>query len=361
MSHVWFLDYKDCGNVLRGLEKLFETISSVVSRGDEVAIKLHMGELGNITYIRPVFVRKVVELVKSLGGRPFVTDTTTIYPENRFTAEKYLETAAFNGFSESTLGAPIVIADGDGYDGVSVKLDKRVRGCEIDSIEVASKIFNADAMIVLSHVKGHKLTGFGGAIKNLGMGCVTKRAKAIQHSANKVVLDELKCSGCGKCVEKCPFDALEMVNGIPKRDDKKCMNCSHCLFVCPENALSWPEGCSEKLQVNIAHAAYAVLKAFKEGKVGYLNFVQDVTPLCDCAAPAGRPLIPDVGILASLDPVAIDKASVDLVDRAGPLLIDEKIDPPDILGKLNKVRSYTQLEVSEELGIGSLSYELVKV
>ena len=359
MSKVLFLDYSKQVDVLPGIEGLCREsgILKAISKGDSVAVKLHMGELGNITYLRPVFVRKVVDLVKRRGGRPFVTDTVSLYPGGRDTESKYLRTAAYNGFVKESVGAPIVIADGDGKEGRAVAVEKAVEGCDLREVEVAARIYEADFLLVLSHVKGHMITGFGGAVKNLGMGCVTKRSKREQHRVCPALLDGAKCDGCEGCLEACPVDALSMGSGRPQRDSEKCIYCSTCLFACTREALAWERSNKERFQVYLAHAAAAVMRGF-EHKVGFINFVQDVTPHCDCAAPAGRALFPDIGVLAATDPVALDKASLDLIDRARMIGAPTTISGPDKLGKWHQVDSLVQLRVAQELGMGSLDYTL---
>src|SRR4030042_2475288 len=202
------------------------------------------------------------------------------------------------------------------------------------------------------------LSCFGGAIKNLAMGCVTKKSKSEQHKANPPLLDESKCDGCEACVKVCPIEAITLEEGKPKRDIEKCIYCSTCLFECPSGAMFWKQRNKERFQVYLAHAASAVWHRFK-GRIGFINFVQDVTPHCDCAAPAGKPVVPDVGILASLDPVAIDKASLDLIDQSPTILSPILLPPPDILGKMHQTDSLVQLRVAQRLGRGSLDYTLI--
>jgi uncharacterized Fe-S center protein len=190
------------------------------------------------------------------------------------------------------------------------------------------------------------------------MGCVTKEAKREQHRMNPPLLDESKCDGCERCVEVCPTAAITIEEGKPVRDLEKCLHCSTCLFECPSGALFWERSNKEQFQVYLAHAASAVMQKFK-GKIGFINFVQDVTPQCDCAAPAGKALIPDIGILASLDPVAIDKASFDLIDQAPTVFSPTPLTSPDRMGKLHQVDSLVQLTVAQRLGLGSLEYQLI--
>jgi uncharacterized Fe-S center protein len=357
-SEVFFFPYDRGRAFLRGLRTLFSKVADVVSAGDSVAVKVHMGEYGGSAYLRPPIVRRVCDLIKEAGGKPFVTDTTTLYPAGRFTASKYLATAAYNGFTEESVGVPVVIADGQrGYSGEWVDIPKRVSNCSLDRIKIARKIFDADSMIVISHVKGHELSGFGGSIKNVAMGCVTKESKAAQHRANRAIIDISKCSGCGQCVEACPFKALSLIEEKMVRDDEKCMDCSHCLYLCSEGVYSLPPRAKERFQVSLAHAAAGVINRFHH-KVAFINFVQDVTRLCDCVALSGSPVVPDIGILASTDVVAIDKASLDLIAQSKPLGKFADISSPDILGKINGTDSLVQIRTAQELILGNMAYQL---
>ena len=357
-SEVYFFPYDKGRAFLRGVRVLFSKVSDIISAGDSVAVKVHMGEYGGSAYLHSPIVRRACDLVKEAGGKPFVTDTTTLYPLGRFTASQYLATAARNGFTEESVGAPVIIADGEqGYDGEWVDIPRQVSGCSLDKIKIARKISDADAVVVLSHVKGHEQAGFGGAIKNVAMGCVTKDSKGAQHRANRAIIDISKCNGCGQCVEACRFKALSLVEEKMVRDDEKCLDCSHCLYLCPEGVYSLPPGAKEKFQVSLAHAAAGVLGQF-QSKVAFISFVQDVTRSCDCVAPSGFPVVPDIGILASRDAVAIDKASLDLVAQSKPLGKFAGIRSTDILGKINDTDSLIQIRTAHELGLGNMAYEL---
>jgi len=357
-SEVFFFPYDVDRAFLRGLRTLFSRVANVVAVGDSVAVKVHMGEYGGSAYLRPPIVRRVCDLIKEAGAKPLVTDTTTLYPAGRFTASQYLATAAFNGFTEESLGAPIIIADGEqGYDGEWVDTPRRVSGCSLDKIKIARKVFDADSMIVLSHLKGHELSGFGGSIKNVAMGCVTKESKAAQHRVGRGVIDLSKCTGCGQCVEACAFEALSLFEEKIRRDDEKCMNCNNCLYTCSEGVFSLPLQAKERFQVNLAHAAAGVLSRF-HSKVAFINFVQDVTPLCDCATPSGLPVVPDIGILASTDVVAVDKASLDLIAQSKPIGKFANVSSPDILGKIHDTDSLVQIRTAQELDLGNMEYQL---
>jgi hypothetical protein len=357
-SEVFFFPYDKGRPFLRGLRLLFSKVANVISAGDSVAVKLHMGEYGGSAYLRPPIVRRVCDLIKEAGGKPFVTDTTTLYPMGRFTASQYLATAAHNGFTEESLGAPVVIADGEkGYDGEFVDIRRRVSDCSLDKIKIAREILYADSMIVLSHLKGHELSGFGGSIKNVAMGCVTKESKAAQHRVNRGVIDLSKCTGCGQCVEGCVFKALSLLEEKMVRDDEKCMNCNNCLYICPEGVFSLPPQAKDIFQVYLAHVAAGVLSRF-HSRVAFINFVQDITPLCDCVTPSGLPVVPDIGILASTDVVAIDKASLDLIAQSKPLGKFASMGSPDILGKIHGTDSLIQIRTAQGLGLGNMEYQL---
>jgi uncharacterized Fe-S center protein len=357
-SEVFFFPYDEGRAFLRGLRTLFSRVANVVSAGDSVAVKVHMGEYGGSAYLRPPIVRRVCDLIKEAGGKPFVTDTTALYPLGRFTASQYLATAAYNGFTEESMEVPVVIADGErGYDGEWADTPKRVSNCSLDKIKIAREIFDADSMIVLSHLKGHELSGFGGSIKNVAMGCVTKESKAAQHKVNLGVIDLSKCTGCGQCVEACAFQALSLLKEKIVRDKEECMNCNNCLYTCPEGVFSLPPQAKERFQVYLAHAAAGVLSRF-HFKVAFINFVQDITPLCDCVTPSGLPVAPDIGILASPDVVAIDKASLDLIaqSRFGGKFADAN--SLDVLGEINGTDSLIQIRTAQKLDLGNMEYQL---
>ena len=253
-----------------------------------------------------------------------------------------------------------MVADApDGFAGVEVEVPKTLEGCSLRKVPLASAIAEADSLILVVHVKGHLMAGFGGAIKHAAMGCVTKAGKAAQHAACDLLYDPARCNGCGACVEACPFQALRLEEGKVVRDEARCLHCNTCLFACPNQAWSWVDGGRERFQVYLAHAASAVFNYFS-GRLGVVSFIQDVTPLCGCATPAGIPLVPDVGVLASLDPVAVDAASLHLVDLAAERSWHEAR-PPNFLAKVTGVDPWIHVKLAEELGVGSMKYRLVKL
>lgn len=348
---VYFYDFrdKDMPHVERAIEKLLEKVVEEQPLDGIVGIKVHMGEEGNVTHLRPEFVRKVVDFVKKLGCEPIVFDTTSLYSGPRSNAVSYLNLAAKKGFNYASLGAPVVMGDGiRGMSGFIV----RIEGMELSEVEVADIVRDLDSMIVFSHFKGHVTTGFGGALKNLAMGCTTKRGKASQHRAHMpIVLDE-KCAGCGLCSKACPYNAAKVEKSKARIDYDKCVGCLECYFKCPNKALRIPSQGIDRLQVRLADAAFAVIKSLKTKPV-YLNAVMDVTARCDCLGCLMRPVVNDVGLLSSIDPVAIDQASLDLVIRAAG--------GRDLFLEVNGVSGERQLEAAERLGLGSRVYEFIKI
>ena len=326
------------------VKKMMERIN-VIDKGDMVAIKLHMGEMGNTGYIRPIFVRKVVDFVKEKGGRPFLTDTTTLYGGHRGNAIDYLMTAAINGFSISSMNCPVIIADGlKGDDEIIVDLDG-------EKIAIAKGVYEADSMVVLSHFKGHGMAGFGGAIKNLGMGCCSKAGKMWQHEMSKPIHDEKKCILCRECIEFCPADAIYEENGRIKIDYGKCKGCGACTVLCEQGCFYLTEEISENFQRRVVMAAAAVMKKFEE-KIAFINFLMDITPRCDCCSFAGKPMVNDIGILASKDAVAIDRACYEMVcEEAGR----------DVFHEFSGVDGRIQIEEGYKRGMGMKEYVMKKI
>jgi len=346
MSKVYFIDF----NSMRKFKKLLlhAGLDRVVSKNDMVAVKLHFGEKGNRGYVKPEYVNRVVKEVKDLGGRPFLTDSNTIYVGERSDALRHLAIAKTHGFDLESCGAPIIIADGlRGGSFVEVEIEQK----HFRKVKIASAIYQADALIFVTHFKGHELGGFGGALKNIGMGCASRTGKYEIHEAviPKIALD--KCTGCGVCATWCPAGAIKIVKEKIKIDSDKCIGCGECILYCNFGALSieWSD-LTKSEQERLIEYAFGVLKNKKALFVNFLNFI---TRLCDCCATYAGPVVPDIGILASSDPVAIDEASVDLVNQVGKR---------DVFRHLYPGTDWEfQLDYAEKLGMGTRDYELVNI
>ena len=351
MTEVYFAAAEEIGPANTQVDQIIELFPKIspVKKGDIVAIKIHPGEYGNTTYIRPVIVKTVVDLVKAAGGIPFVTDSTVLYKSKRFNAVEALETAATNGFTHASMGAPIICADGiRGDDSVTVK----VKGEKIESITVASAIASADSMIMISHCKGHPASGFGGAIKNLGMGCVDKVGKAQIHAPGIPKVNTVKCVGCGDCIDCCPWDVISLENGKALIDKSICKGETSCISACKYDAIESPDNYFIPLQEMLAEAAMGPIKSL-DSKIGYINWMFDLTPGCDCFNFSAPVFSKDVGILASNDPVAIDKASIDLINKK--MHTDNKKCIDDVWG----ISPVIHVNHAAKMGIGSLDYILI--
>ena len=343
-----------------GLEKL-------IKEGDQVAIKVHWGEPGNVAFLPPPYVGAVVELVKKSGGLPYVTDTNTLYTGMRRNAVQNILAAAQNGFTTLSVGAPVIVADGiSGRDFREIELPDSTVG----KAKIASGILDADAMIVLSHVKGHMLFGFGGAIKNLGMGCAAPGGKQILHSDLRPSVDQAKCTGDGICAKRCPQQCIELIDRpkgsrgrrMAQIDDSRCIGCGECTAACPHEAIPirWTTS-ADAIQIKTAEYALAAIKD-KPGKVGYINFLIQITPDCDCCDWNDNPFVPDLGFLASTDPVAIDVASTTLVREATPLPLSKAADcPGDPWRAVYDIDYGIIFKHAERIGLGKTKYQLVKL
>lgn len=322
------------------VKRIFPLISPV-REGDIVAIKIHPGEYGNTTHVRPVIARTVVDLVIEAGGIPFVTDTTTLYKGMKLNAVELIKGAAMNGFTHASMNAPFIVADGlRGGDGIEIQINGEALG----SITVASAIVEADSMIVLSHSKGHPASGFGGALKNLGMGCLDREGKITVHEVGKPSIDPEKCVQCGDCVKVCPWGAITP----PSIDHSKCCGELSCADACPEEAIIPPRDASDKMQKRLGEAALGPIKALK-GRIGYINWVYDITPGCDCFNFSGERFVDDIGILGGMDPVAIDSATVEMIDEK----MKEK---GSSMFNVWGVDPWIHIEAAEKVGCGRRDY-----
>ncbi len=375
-SPVFFSDLKvESGKTL--LDKLDILLDRADLKGkvrekDLVAIKLHFGEKGNTAYVRPIFLRRVVDRVKQYKGKPFLTDTNTLYTGARSEAVSHLNTAVENGFAESVVNAPILIADGlRGNSAVQVRIDKPI----FKTVSIAREIYMTDALITVTHFKGHELSGFGGALKNLGMGCASREGKLSQHSTISPQVNRKACKGCETCLRWCAQDAISMLSlksGVETKrghaliDPKKCMGCGECILTCPSGAIEiqWNESIPIFQKKMVEYAYGAVQK--KKGKVLYLNFLTQISPACDCYGYSDAPIVSDIGILSSEDPVAIDQASIDLVNgeagnRSSKLTGAWNPGEDKFRAVYPEVDWNIQLAYAEEIGMGTRKYELIKI
>lgn len=354
-SKVFFADYHSSSkkdNLSEKIKKMFDKagFGDLIEQNGLTAIKLHFGEKGNITYLHPVNVRQVVDKVKECGGKPFLTDTNTLYSGSRTNSIDHIQSAIENGFAYSVVGAPIIIADGlYSKNSVDVPVDFK----HFKEVKIGGEIYHADSMIVLSHFKGHGMAGFGGVLKNLAMGCATAPGKQMQHSDVLPTVDPNECIGCRRCFANCRVKAIKMVDKVAVIDHDICYGCGECVTLCPTRAIDveW-ETESDVFVEKMAEYAFGSVKN-KEGKVGYMTFVSNITPLCDCVGYSGKPIANDIGLLAGLDPVALEQACLDLVIK------QVGHDPFQEIHK--HVRAERIIEYAEELGMGSREYDLIRL
>lgn len=366
-SKVYYFDVRsrsDKSNKVTKVRDLFDHagFDKIVSKDDLTAIKLHFGERGNDSYINPVLVRQIVDKVKARGAKPFLTDTNTLYSGSRHNAVDHIVTALEHGFDYTVTGAPIIISDGLMSDNIiEVPIGKK----HFDSVKLARDIVSADSMMVLSHFKAHELTGFGGAIKNLAMGGAPAIGKKEQHAC-RMAVNRDSCIGCGTCVTVCPEKAIAIEEEHAVITIDGCIGCGECVTVCSERAIDidWRTDIREMVE-RMTEYALGVSK-MHERKIGYMNFLLNITPDCDCVPWSDTAIVPDIGFLASTDPIAIDQASFDLVNEcsgnAGSLLEhDLEAGADKFKGLRSSTNASVQLSYGEELGLGSRQYDLIKL
>ncbi|MDQ7790626.1 MAG: DUF362 domain-containing protein [Clostridia bacterium] len=338
-----------------------------LEKDDLVALKLHFGETGNITYIRPQFIRLLVDLVRKDGGKPFLTDANTLYVGSRANAVDHLEAAVKHGFDFAVVNAPLVIADGlKGKDYREIEVNLK----HFKTVKIGSAVCDADALLCVTHFKGHEATGFGGALKNIGMGLGSRSGKQMMHSDILPTVDAQKCRGCGHCLEWCPTGAVKLSNVagdsvVARIDEGECIGCGECTVTCSYGsiAINWKTE-PDIIQEKIVEYAWGVLKD-KIGKSVFISFVNNVTPDCDCCGWSDSPIVRDIGVLASVDPVALDQACVDLVNAERGLAasrLGAKTDTPDKFRTLYpQIDWRRQLEYGEQIGLGTRNYTLVHI
>lgn len=368
-SKVYFTDMRTRnGETLpKKLRRLIKTagIENIDFDNQFVAVKIHFGEPGNLAYLRPNYAKVVVDLVKELGGKPFLTDCNTLYVGGRKNALDHMDSAYENGFSPFSTGCQIIIADG--LKGTDEALVPVRNGEYVKEAKIGRAVMDADIVISLSHFKGHECTGFGGALKNLGMGCGSRAGKMEMHSAGKPHVDQDLCVGCGKCKKICAHDAPAIVDHKASIDHDKCVGCGRCIGICPKDAVkAASDESNDILNCKIAEYSMAVC----DGRPNFhISLVVDVSPQCDCHAENDAAIIPNVGMFASFDPVALDVACADAVNAQTPIVnsqlgehIAEHQDHHDhftTVGPDTNWKSAVQHGV--KIGLGSDQYELVEI
>ena len=346
-------------------EQILEMVDfkEFIKEKDYVAIKTHLGSYGSHRIVRPFFIKKIVDRVKQVGGLPFVTDTV------RIPGLEYIDVANMEGLSHLSLGAPVIMADGIfGRDHVRVK-----SGPILKHVGVASSIYYAPAMIVVSHCKGHSASGYGGAIKNLGMGGISCKNHSGEAERGKIHFEENehlkwnegKCIHCLQCVDVCPHGAIKMIDNKIVIDKSICVKCARCSRVCEAKALIAPIS-EDGFQKGLAESASAVVSTFEKGRILYINFITEVQPECDCMPMADTPIVQDQGVLVSFDGVAVDQASIDIINGAEPLAqskaADKRVKKGDnILKAVTGKDAQLHIDAAFELGIGDKEYELIKI
>lgn len=367
-SQVYFTDMRTRAgnNLFDKLDRLMERAGFLKLDLNEkmVALKIHFGEPGNLAYIRPNYAARIANKVKELGGKPFLTDCNTLYHGRRSNAVDHLEAAMENGFNRLSVGCDVIIADGlTGADAAEIAIDMK----HVKTAKIGTVIAAADVIISINHFKGHEQTGFGGALKNIGMGCGSRKGKLEMHSASKPKMVEKNCVACGMCIKNCPENAIAYnKNRKAQIDYDKCIGCGQCVASCHYgSARAIYDQSAEILSEKMAEYAYAVLN----GKQNFhINFIMDVTPDCDCFNCNDQPLVPDIGIAASFDPVALDRASVDLVNQA-PAIADSRMydQKPYQNGDDKFIHVHPDIHWkdclvhAEEITLGSQKYELIRV
>ena len=371
-AKVYFTDFRALPgtNLQKKLEKLMKKagIENIDFENKFVAIKIHFGEPGNLAYLRPNYAKTVVDVVKKLGGKPFLTDCNTLYVGQRKNALDHLEAAYENGFSPFSTGCHVIIGDGlKGTDDIEVPVEG---GEYVKTAKIGRAIMDADIFISLNHFKGHEAAGFGGALKNIGMGCGSRAGKMEQHRSGKPSVDIEKCKKCHLFAKNCAHGAISFYdNGKAHIDHNKCVGCGRCLGACNFDAIYNNNFHANEL-LNKKMAEYS--KAVLDGRPNFhINLVLDISPYCDCHAENDVPILPDIGMFASFDPVALDQACADACNAQKPIpgsRLDDNMHSKDFEDYHDHFKNTTPqsewkscLEHAEKIGIGTRQYEIIKV
>lgn len=364
-AKVYYTDMKATfnENLPQKLKRLIQTagIKEIDFDNKYTAIKMHFGEPGNLAFLRPNYAAVIVDVVKELGGKPFLTDCNTLYVGGRKNALDHIDSAYQNGFSPFSTGCHVIIGDGlKGTDEVLIPID----GEHVKEAKIGRAVMDADIFLTLNHFKGHEATGFGGALKNIGMGCGSRAGKMEMHSAGKPYVEEEGCIGCGNCIRVCAHDAPSITNKKAAIDHDKCVGCGRCIGVCPKDAVcAATDESNDVLNKKIAEYSLAVVK---DRPHFHVSLVIDVSPNCDCHAENDIPIVPDVGMFASFDPVALDRACADAVNRQ-PIIAGSQLDDMPHVHHDHFINSAPAtnwkvcLEHAEKIGLGTQAYELIEI
>ena len=364
-SNVYFADFH-ChpgDSQLKKLERLITKagIDKIDFEDKFVAVKVHFGEWGNMAFLRQQYAKILCDYIKAKGGKPFLTDCNTLYAGYRNNALNHLDAAYMNGYNPLATGVHTIIADG--LRGTDERLIPVEGGEYVKSAKIGAAIAEADVIISLTHFKGHCNAGFGGVLKNIGMGCGSKHGKMEMHSSSTPYIDTSVCVGCGMCVKNCANDGVNVENGKAVIDEERCLGCGHCFAFCPKGAINckWDEA---KPIMNKKIAEYT--KAAINSKPAFhLSFVMDVSPGCDCDGGNDVPVISDVGIFAGFDPVAVDMACIDCVNKKEILpgsCADNNSNEEDLFKRIYPDTDWMAgLEHGEKIGLGSRDYEIIEV
>jgi uncharacterized Fe-S center protein len=357
-------------NLLQKLERLVKKagIAQIDFKGKFTAIKIHFGEPGNLAYLRPNYAKVIADVIKSMGGKVFLTDCNTLYVGRRKDGLEHLDAAYENGYNPFTTGCQIII--GDGLKGTDEAYVPVPCGEYVKEAKIGRAIMDADIVISLTHFKGHELTGFGGALKNIGMGCGSRAGKMEMHSDGKPGVKNEICVGCGTCVKICAQQAITVTDKKAKIDHAKCVGCGRCIGACLFNAIvaAWDES-NDVLNKKIAEYAWAVVN---DRPNFHISLVIDVAPFCDCHAENDLPIIPDIGMFASFDPVALDMACADMANQA-PVIsgsyLEEQLKSRNSNSGENdhfcsahpETNWIVCVDHAERIGIGTKQYELIEI